>query len=249
MYKKKSRDPEDFETLLDHISNGTVIDFAQHFPTLPNQKGTDRPNPALREPWLSRSFGDHHNSGVVTLHTLQDQFKVYMIMCNMKVADIEAMMLCMAISSVPDGFLTGEAEASVAFERLLVLHQCCTDNMYQNDGVIVQIYQSRVEEGLADDGSNGERMAWMWQTTATPIGDSPAELRINYSEYRDWLYNVLRVQLYFPRPPSQRPNPAQQSRGERLAIQADPALTPTTTTRPQGTSTTSGGSGGRRPRE
>ena len=42
---------------------------------------------------------------------------VYMIMCNMKVADIEAMMSRMEISRLPDGFLAGEADASVAFER------------------------------------------------------------------------------------------------------------------------------------
>ena len=167
----------------------------------------------------------------------------------MKVADIEAMMRRMEISSLPDGFLAGEAEASVAFERLIVLHQCCTDNVYRNDVVIIQIYQGRVEEGLADDENNGARMDWLWGTTATPLGDSPADLRIQYSEYRAWLYDVLRIQLYFPQPPCQRPNQAQQSRGERLAIQADPAPPPTTTTRPQGTSTTSGGSGGRRPRE
>ena len=160
------------------------------------------------------------------------------------------MMLRMGISSSPDGFLRGETEASAVFERLLVLHQCCTDNMYQNDGVIIEIYQSRVEAGLADDAPNRDKMGWLWKSTATPLGDCPADLRVVYSEYSSWLYDVLRVRLYFPdNPPCQEPNPAQQPRGDRLAIQSDPACPPTTTTRPQGTSTTSGGSGGRRTRD
>ena len=104
MYKKKSHSPEVFDTLFDNMGRGTVIDFAQHFPTLPTQKGTDRHNATFREQWLHRIFGDQHNGGVVTLHTLQDQFKVYMIMCNMKVADIEAMMNQLEISSATQGF-------------------------------------------------------------------------------------------------------------------------------------------------
>ncbi len=221
-YKKKSLDPAAFEALMDNMRKGTIIDFAQHFPTIPLHKGTDKSHTALREPWLNRIFGDRHHRGVVTLQTLQDQCKVYMIMCNMKVAEIEAMMWGLELSSKPKGFLTGEAEASVKFERLLVLHQCCTDNMYQNDRVVIQIYQSRVEEGLADDKREGDRMADLWSQTATPIGDYQAELRINYSEYRDWLFTVLKEKLYFP----QQQVPAQQTR-ERLTIQADPAQTTT----------------------
>ncbi len=56
IYKKKSHSPEIFDTLLDHMGRGTVIDFAQHCPTLPTQKGTDRPNATLREQWLQRIF-------------------------------------------------------------------------------------------------------------------------------------------------------------------------------------------------
>ena len=148
------------------------------------------------ELWLSRIFGDHHNNGVVRLHTLQDQFKVYMIMCNMKVADIEAMMSQLAISETPDGFLAWESDTSVAFERLQVLHQCCTDHVYRNDSVIIKIYQSRVEHWL-DDEMNWVRMDELWAATATPIDDSPGELRTKYSEYRDWLYDVLRNKLSF----------------------------------------------------
>ena len=186
----------------------------------------------------------------MTLHTLQDQFKVYMIMCNMKVADIEAMMSRLMISAIPDGFLAGEADTNVAFERLQVLHQCCTDHVYRNDSVIIKIYQSRVESGLEICEQNWARMDELWATTAATIDDSPGELRTTYSEYRDWLYDVLRNKLFFPtKMPFRRSGEADPSRGERLTIQADPALPPPTTLRPQGTSTTSGGPGGRRQRD
>ncbi len=56
-FKKKSRSPEVFDTLFDNMGRGTFIDFAQHFPTLPTQKGTDRPNETIREQWLERIFG------------------------------------------------------------------------------------------------------------------------------------------------------------------------------------------------
>ncbi len=75
-FKTKSRSPEVFEELIEHMGRGTVIDFAQHFPTLPTQKGTDRPNETIREQWLQRIFGPHHKGAVVLLHTLRDQFKV-----------------------------------------------------------------------------------------------------------------------------------------------------------------------------
>ena len=75
----------------------------------------------------------------MTLKTLLDQFKVYMIMCNMKVADIEMMMNQLEISTTTQGFLEAEADASVVFERLQVLHPCCMDHVYRNDTVIIQI--------------------------------------------------------------------------------------------------------------
>ena len=120
----------------------------------------------------------------MTLHTLRDQFKVYMIMCNMKVADIEMMMNQLEISPTPHGFLEAEADASVAFERLQILHQCCTDHVYRNDNVIIQIYQSMVEQGLRGYETNWVMITEMWMTTATPPEDSPGEVRTRYSAYR-----------------------------------------------------------------
>ena len=137
----------------------------------------------------------------------------------------------------------------MAFERLQVLHQCCTDHVYLNDSVIIKIYQSRVAGWLEFDEVNWERMDELWATTAAPIDDSQGELRTKYSEYMDWLYDVLRNKLFFPKMPFRRTGEAEPSRSERLTIQADPALPPPTTLRPQGTSTTSGGPGGRRQRD
>ena len=102
------------------LENGTVIDFEHHFPTLQNQKGTDRPNHnhdsgIIRLQWLRRIFGLQQSGTVVTLKTLLDQFKVYMIMCNMKVADIEMMMNQLEISTTTQGFLEADADASVVF--------------------------------------------------------------------------------------------------------------------------------------
>ncbi len=85
----------------------------------------------------------------------------------------------------------------------------------------------------------------MLVTTATPPEDSPGEVRTRYSAYREWLYDALHSKLYFPRPQARRFGEADPSRCERLTIQADPTLPPTTL-HPQGTSTTSGGPGGRR---
>ncbi len=61
MYKKKSRSPEVFDTLFDYMGRGRVIDFAQHFPTLPTQNGTDKPNAAFREQLLNLIFCIQHN--------------------------------------------------------------------------------------------------------------------------------------------------------------------------------------------
>ncbi len=244
-FSKKSRSPEVFEELIEHMGTGTVIDFAQHFPTLPTQKGTDRPNETIREQWLQRIFGPHQKGAVVTLHTLRDQFKVYMIMCNMKVADIEMMMNQLEISSTTQGFLEAEADASVAFERLQILHQCCTDHVYRNESVMIQIYQSRVKHWLRAFETNWVRITEMWMTTATPPEDSPGEVRTRYSAYREWLYDALHRILYFPRTPARRFGEADPSRCERLTIQADPTPPPTTIHQ-QWTSTTSGGQGGRR---
>ncbi len=181
----------------------------------------------------------------MTLHTLRDKFKVYMIMCNMKVADIEMMMNQLAISYTTQWFLEAEADASVVFERLQILHQCCTDHVYRNDSVIIQIYQSMVEHWLHAFETNWTRITEMWVTTATPPEDSPGEVRTRYSAYREWLYDALHSKLYFPRTPARRFGEADQSRCERLTIQADPTLPPTTL-HPPGTSIPSGGPRGRR---
>ena len=148
------------------------------------------------------------------------------------------------ISSI-QGFLEAEAEASVVFERLQILHQCCADHVYMNESVVIQIYQSRVEHWLRAFETNWTRITEMWVTTATPPEDSPGEVRTRYSAYREWLYHVLHSKLYFPRPPARRLGEADPSRCERLTIQADPTPHPTTI-HPQGISTTSGGQGGRR---
>ena len=122
---KKSYSPTNFAMIIENMENGTVIDFAHHFLTFPHQKGTDRPcdSAEMRLHWLSRNFGYTTGWSVIKLRSLLDQFKVFMIMCNMKVADIEMMMNQLEISTATQGFLEAEADASVIFERLQVLHR------------------------------------------------------------------------------------------------------------------------------
>ena len=153
--------------IIENMENGTIIDFAHHFPTFPHQKGTDIPcdSAEMRLHWLSRIFGYNTGGSVIKLKSLRYQFKVFMIMCNMKVADIEMMMNRLDISTETLSFLEAEAEASVDFERLQVLHQCCADHVYTNDTIIIQIYQSRFEHGLLLDTPNWQRIKDLWERT------------------------------------------------------------------------------------
>ena len=214
------------------LSVGKEFEFFKLFPGLPIGDGDLPPrheSEEHRKTWINNIWKDSGEEGMVRISSMEDLFKVYLVICGFRMKDVSELMRSKELSLSMPSFKEAEEELWKFFECANQILRCCIDFNRVDDRKIVDMYQEKIMSAFMASPGNFENLKNNWETLVDPgQNNSLAVIRKCLQRYHQWLeLRLYSTSTRLPLPPvsTEQPHmltPIFGSQAERTGYQIAP---------------------------
>ncbi len=215
------------------LNVGKEFEFFKLFPGLPIGDGGLPPRHESDEPrktWLNNIWEDSGDEGMVMIGSMEDLFKVYLVICGFRMRDVSELMRSQELFLSMPSFKEAEEELWKFFECANLILKCCIDFNKVDDREIVDMYQEKIMSAFTASPGNYENLRNNWETLVDPgQNNSLAVIRKCLQRYHQWLeLRLFSTSTRLPWPPvhtTEQPHiltPTVGSQAERPGYQIAP---------------------------